>query len=226
MSYELNKRRTRINPEVYEQSVHRAIGQRLNTSLGQYLADKQYIPGTGVDVVPGEADEVGIRATEFSVGSGRTTEMSKQKATSYGRKMGKMMSEDPMVKELVGSGFFQDFARGFMMPFKAISSIAKPVLGLIPHPAAQVAKVGLDLAGLGKASEEAKEVEERMEDEEEVADTGAVDENVGGMKAKPKKKRTISDKMRKRAMLVKKLMKDEKMSLAQASKAIKDRQLM
>lgn len=226
MSYELSLQRASVRPTLSQRADRRAEGNRLNTSLAEYLADKQFIPGSGVDFTPHGQDDVGIRGGEYSTGSGSSAMSGKQKATAYGRKMGKKMMEDPEVKELVGSGFFQDFARGFMMPFKAIASVAKPILSLVPHPAAQAARVGMDLAGLGKASDEAEEMEEKMEDDEEVGDTGAVDVDVGGARAKPKNKRSISDKMRKRGMLVKKLMRDEGMTLAQASKAIKERGLM
>ena len=227
MSYELSLQRASVRPTLSQRADRRAEGNRLNTSLPVYLADKQFIPGSGVDYTPFGQDDVGIRGGEYSAGSGSgamSGKSGKQKATAYGRKMGKQMMEDPEVKELVGSGFFQDFARGFMMPFKAIASVAKPILSLVPHPAAQVARVGMDLAGLGKASDEAAEVEEKVGDDEEVGDTGAVD--VGDARARPKNKRSISDKMRKRGMLVKKLMRDEGMTLAQASKAIKERGLM
>jgi len=229
MSYELSLQRASVRPTLSQRADRRAEGNRLNTSLPVYLADKQFIPGSGVDYTPFGQDDVGIRGGEYSAGSGSgamSGKSGKQKATAYGRKMGKQMMEDPEVKELVGSGFFQDFARGFMMPFKAIASVAKPILSLVPHPAAQVARVGMDLAGLGKASDEAAEVEEKVGDDEEVGDTGAVDVDVGGARARPKNKRSISDKMRKRGMLVKKLMRDEGMTLAQASKAIKERGLM
>jgi len=229
MSYELSLRRAVIRPAVRTMAGDRAVGDRLNTGLAQYLANKQFIPGTGVVFIPGGQDEVGIRGGEYSYGKGSSvcgSGMSKAKAVSAGKMMAKRAMEDPEIKELVGSGFFQDFARGFMMPFKAIASVAKPILSLVPHPAAQAARVGMDLAGLGKASDTAQEVEEMTGDDEEVGDTGAVDVAVGGARAKPKPKRVMSDKMKKRGMLVKKLMSSEGLTLAQASRAIKERGLM
>ena len=38
-----------------------------------------------------------------------------------------------------------------MSVVRPVASIAKPILGLIPHPAAQAASAGLSLAGLGRS---------------------------------------------------------------------------
>jgi len=54
--------------------------------------------------------------------------------------------------DIEGAGFWSDFADGFKKGFKMVSDpVLKPVLGLIPHPAAQIAKHGLEAVGLGKS---------------------------------------------------------------------------
>jgi hypothetical protein len=55
------------------------------------------------------------------------------------------------LRELHGEGFWDDFKRGFMSVIKPIASIAKPILSVVPHPAAKAAAVGLSALGLGKS---------------------------------------------------------------------------
>ena len=52
--------------------------------------------------------------------------------------------------QMHGSGFFSDFWDGFKKGFKGVMSVAKPILGVIPHPAAQGASGVLGALGLGK----------------------------------------------------------------------------
>lgn len=83
--------------------------------------------------------------------------------------------------EMEGAGFLEDFGRGFMMPFKAVSGIAKPFL-----PA--VAQAGLSAIGLGK----------------------------------PKPKRQVSQRMKQRAEMVRRVMKERGCSLGEASRIVKE----
>jgi hypothetical protein len=54
------------------------------------------------------------------------------------------------LRELHGDGFFDDFAKGFMSVIRPFASIAKPILAVVPHPAARAASAGLSALGLGK----------------------------------------------------------------------------
>jgi hypothetical protein len=59
--------------------------------------------------------------------------------------VGKMLAQ-----HLRGSGFFDDFKRGFMSVVGPAASIAKPLLALVPHPGAKIASAGLGALGFGK----------------------------------------------------------------------------
>ena len=55
-----------------------------------------------------------------------------------------------------GDGFFGDIWSGIKDGLGEVASIAKPILGMVPHPAAQMASAGLEALGAGK-DEEVKE---------------------------------------------------------------------
>lgn len=112
--------------------------------------------------------------------------------------LGKKYAEEIVRAEptFKGSGnFWGDFKKGFMSVIKPASGIAKKVLPLA-GPEGVVASVVLDAIGLGK---------------------------------KPKTKRKVSEatsaKRKRRGALVKQLMKDEGLTLPQASSAVKQRNL-
>lgn len=109
-----------------------------------------------------------------------------------------ILDQDEEVRELKGKGFWGDFQRGF-------SSVVAPVgdaLGYIPLPPAQVASVALKGADAG------------------------VKALTKGKGKGVKKASSPNDKRKIRGKLVSKLMKEEGLTLAQASKAIKERGLM
>ena len=136
------------------------------------------------------------------------------KAEELGEAYGKAIeAEDDDVKELVGSGFFSDFARGFKKGFKSVVSPAVKIAGLIPTPQAQIASavgstLGLGKAGAGKAG------------------AGRAGAGKAGAGKAGAGKRQASEKMKKRGALVSKLMKKHNMSLGQASKYIKENDLL
>lgn len=151
-----------------------------------------------------ENDEVGGGPV-----GGRVVGGAKQK---LGRMLGKMTDEDMAMlhnvvkmsdQELEGSGFYSAMGRSFV-------DRIRPLLGETgtTHPVVQ---------GTGKAGEAEMNVVEMVGD----GVTGGV--KVGGVKVGGRK---ISDKMKKRSELVKKLMKEKKLSLAEASKYIKEHNLM
>lgn len=157
---------------------------------------------------------VGGRVVGGARVGGRVVGGAKQK---LGRMLGKMSDEDMSMlrdvvkmsdEELEGSGFYSAMGRSFV-------SRIRPLLGETgtTHPSVQ---------GAGKASEAEMNVVEMVGDGVSGGGvTGGV--KVGGVKVGGRK---ISDKMKKRSELVKKLMKEKKFSLAEASKYIKDNKLM
>lgn len=66
----------------------------------------------------------------------------------------KGLSEDEAkTKVLKGSGFWSDFADGFMSVVKPVASIAKTITGFIPHPVAQGVSGVLGALGAGKPTQ-------------------------------------------------------------------------
>jgi hypothetical protein len=54
------------------------------------------------------------------------------------------------LRELHGEGFWDDFKKGFMSVVRPVAQIAKPILAVVPHPAAKAAALGMSALGLGK----------------------------------------------------------------------------
>jgi hypothetical protein len=127
---------------------------------------------------------------------------------------------------LEGGGFFDDFASGFKKGFEGVMKVAKPVLGVIPHPAAQAASSALGAVGFGKLTIEHGE-------ESEVEGCGKLTIHHGGMgtgayEGKGKKTRKAAgpnDKRRARAAVVKKVMQERGCGLGEASKIVKQEKL-
>lgn len=151
----------------------------------------------------------------------------KKQAKMMGEDYGKSMAEmDEEARELVGGGFFDDFVSGIKTGFNTIAPIAKTVLGVIPHPAAQAASAGLSLAGFGKAKDgmtakERKAMEKLHKAMAESKKGGAL---TGGKKKRAKA--TGGDKRKQRGAMISKLMKSKGMTLGQASKYIKENDLI
>jgi hypothetical protein len=66
----------------------------------------------------------------------------KPKERSAGFTVGDAQKDMP----LEGAGFFDDVWSGI----KSVGRVAKPFISMIPHPAAQIAAQGMDMAGMGK----------------------------------------------------------------------------
>lgn len=118
------------------------------------------------------------------------------------------------ITSLHGSGFFDDFAKGFM----SVAKVAKPLIGLIPHPAAQAASGVLGALGAGtKKGMMRKTARKAYEGEME----GGMD--TGAYKGEGKKKRVVGagDGRRKRAEVVKRVMAERGLSMIEASKVVK-----
>jgi hypothetical protein len=128
-----------------------------------------------------------------------------------------------------GGGFFSDFWDGFKKGFSGVMNVAKPVLSLIPHPAAQSASKVLGAVGFGKRGRKKKAGACTAGAMTAGATKGAGDD-VGGActaGALTGAAMTGSGKGKgkgntKRIEIVKKIMKQKKMSMIQASKYVKE----
>jgi hypothetical protein len=150
---------------------------------------------------------------DLKFGSGKSKKEMKEMAIGMGRQYGMgVMEMDKDAKDLVGAGFFKDFGKGFVDGLKMVAKVAKPVLSLVPHPAAQAASKALGAVGLGKGKKLLGRTQMKEEDLE------------GGRKHRAKA--GAGDKRKRRGQLISKLMKEKGMSLGEASKHIKQHNLI
>lgn len=157
-----------------------------------------------------------------------------------GMKYGKGCDICEMNKHLEGKGFWEDFGRGFMSVIKPVASVAKAVLPVVAPGVGTAAALGMNAIGLGKSGGEKKKKEKKGKEDpviekllggELIMKTnkgssmsgGGVS---GGGVSGGKKKRKTSDKMKKRGELVRKIMKERGVKLAEASRIIKSEGLM
>ena len=148
-----------------------------------------------------------------------------KKAQDLGRKyMEALMKADPELAELHGAGLFdkflegaKTFGKGFMLPIKAAGAIGEAT-GIAPLAAIGKATKAVGLGkGRKKAMKDMEEVSE-MEDEIGVGGAGAV---IGGAKKK-RAASAVSSRRRARGQAISRLMKEQGMTLGQASKYIKE----
>lgn len=136
---------------------------------------------------------------------GSKRKMTKQEAKKLGQLLGHQISktmEPRMSSGLRGGSMWGDFSKGFKIGFHGtlnpIVKIAKPVSKAVGlKPVGEVLDAVKDVSG-----------------------------EIIGKGMKKKRKRVVSDKMRKRGMLIKKLMKEKGLTLPQASKYIKQNNLL
>jgi hypothetical protein len=125
------------------------------------------------------------------------------RAVGSGKPLGRTHSK--MMNDIRGAGFFDDFQKGFMSVIRPVASIAKPFLPLAgPYGAAGSA--ALSALGLGRRGMDSDSEDDRVE-------------AVGG-----RRKRASAgpnDARRKRGAMVSKLMREQGMTLGEASKHIK-----
>ena len=143
-----------------------------------------------------------------------------KKAHDMGMKyMKALMEADPELAELHGAGIFdkfldgaKTFAKGFALPVK----IAADITGIPPLKAA---KAGLTAVGLGKGrgKRSVRDMEQIDEMEDAMGIGGAV---TGGRKTRAAS--GTSSARRARGAMVSKLMREQGMTLGQASKHIKE----
>lgn len=134
----------------------------------------------------------------------------KKKAEDIGEEYGREMADqDGELKELVGGGFWKDFAKGL----KKGVQIAAPFAG----PAGAAVSAGLSLIGDGQARGKAEK--RRMGVDAQGADMGV---KKGGRRAKA----GAGDKRKQRGAMISKLMREKGMSLGEASRHIKQNNLI
>lgn len=126
-----------------------------------------------------------------------------KKAMSLGEELGKKVGHMQDVKKMVGAGFFDDFKKGFVKGVKMIGTPVKKIAKAVGKsvPEARIAGDVLEAIGLGK-SKKAK------------------------AKAKAKKPMKSTDKRKVRGAMISKLMKSKGMTLGEASKHIKENNLI
>lgn len=137
---------------------------------------------------------------------------------------------DDEVKHLVkGKGFFSSFTSGMKKAMKVLPAAVATAGAITGQPEIVAPALALHAAVNGKGK--ANLLDQFITTHNKRAGSGKAPKHVSGRSApfnvptsaklKPKKKRVVSDKMKRRNALVRKLMKENKMSLAQASKHIK-----
>lgn len=237
----------------------RLVGTTTNRELAKINAGRKFVGGARARVekrmigsgggLPSQEAFENMRVMGKTLSGGRMsysggrkhmTKAEMKKMKNKAEKLGKLYGselkkQDPEVQELVGSGFLEDFGRGFLMPFKALSSVAKPILSTVGGPVGKIASAGLSAIGLGAGEEEMEMSEEEMEMPKNKrtrkkrggAMTGG-GVTGGGMTGGKKRRRKAgaNDKRKKRGAMISRLMKQEGMSLGQASKYIKENGLM
>jgi hypothetical protein len=206
----MSQRNKAVKSAVSEMADARAVEETLNTPINLVVRSKggakkmkdmkadvkDYKGGAGLARMVGSGVTGGAMCAPSPrmVGSGVTGGAMVSDRTELAKKyeaLGRQYAEDvrAIEPELVGSGFWEDFGRGFMMPFKAVASVAKPLLPVVAPGVGHIASAGLSALGLGKA---------------------------------PRKQASPDDKRRMRGQAVSKLMKQHGMSLAEASRYVKE----
>ena len=160
------------------------------------------------------------------------------------------MDPTSSVSDVKGGNWWKDFKKGFAAPFKSIVkpvtnvvkdldiplvSEAANALGDVADVASSIAPKSTTADGQKRAddyrrNEAKKDLRKRhpkwsqkkvdAEAEKQLQELKKYDYK-GGAKPKPKKKRVLSDKMRRRAAAVKKIMKEKGLKLIEASKYVK-----
>lgn len=111
-----------------------------------------------------------------------------------------------LMEHLEGGTFWESIVSAL----KPVASVARTVTGFIPHPAAQAVSAGLKMLGAGQKNEHATRRRRHSDDHTPAA--------------KPKRK--LTDRMKKRNELVRKLMREEGMTLPEASAYIKQHSIV
>lgn len=97
-----------------------------------------------------EMFEMSGRGMKRMVGGAKKRKSAEKMGQMYGKEV---VAMDDDVKELVGSGFFEDFGRGFMKGLRMVSGVAKKVLPIVAPGVGNVASAGLSAVGLGNKRE-------------------------------------------------------------------------
>ncbi len=160
------------------------------------------------------------KPTPLYLGSG-----SKKDVEKLGETMAKMIADQN--PELVASGimtggsFWDSIKKGFHKVVKAVKKVAPAVKAVAPLVApgyGTALATGMTAVGLGQRNKNRKHILSVEEAEKMVSGRGKT--------KKPRKKRAPSAKMKKRGQLVSKLMKEEGLTLPEASRYIKENNLI
>ncbi len=183
------------------------------------------------------------RYDTIDIKHGGNKKLSKQDFLNLGIQIAKSVIENPEVqallndtrKKVYGGGFWNDFNKGFMSVIKPAAQVAK-VVAPIAGPEGMALSAGLHAVGLGKKKRGGKKIKDYANDFMEM-DLSDIRDNIGSeamamlkkgrkMTGLGKKKRKVSERTKKRGALVSKLMKQEGMSLGEASRYIKENNLI
>ncbi len=116
-----------------------------------------------------------------------------------------------------------DFWNSILSVLKPVASVARTITGFIPHPAAQAVSSGLSMLGAGPLDGK----KGRGRPRKLMAPSPMAPEHaMTGAGVATKKKRKLTDRMKKRNDLVRRLMREEGMTLPDASRYIKEHNLL
>lgn len=154
--------------------------------------------------------ELGLPKKSSLEGAGLMSENVKR-VVGGGKKRGR-----PAKKHLEGEGFFDDVWSGIKTVASPVLKIAKPLLKMVPDPRAQMAGNLLDAVGAGKKRGRPS----KMKGGRELVPVANMKASSMAGQGKPKK--TGGNK---RNELVKKIMKEQGLSMIKASSYVKDHEL-
>jgi hypothetical protein len=154
--------------------------------------------------------ELGLPKKSSLEGAGIMDE-SVKRVVGGGKKRGR-----PAKKHLEGEGFFDDVWSGIKTVASPVLKIAKPLLKMVPDPRAQMAGNLLDAVGAGKKRGRPS----KMKGGRELVPVANMKASSMAGQGKPKK--TGGNK---RNELVKKIMKEQGLSMIKASSYVKDHEL-
>ncbi len=152
----------------------------------------------------------------------RAKDLAEQQNQLQERELVRRIVREQLIDHLEGEGFLQDLA-----------GVVKNISSIIPHPAAQGVSKVLGALGAGHNGERKKQTkkEQIIQGEGVISDLNIpVISGLAGLFGlghdQPKKKRVLSAKMQKRNQILSRLMKEEGMTLPEASRYIKQQNLM
>jgi hypothetical protein len=151
----------------------------------------------------------------------RAKDLAEQQNQLQDRELVRRIVREQLIDHLEGDGFLQDLA-----------GVVKNIASIIPHPAAQGVSKVLGALGAGhKVNTKKQSIKGDLQGEGVISDLNIpVITGIAGLFGlghdQPKKKRVLSAKMQKRNKIMSRLMKEEGMTLPEASRYIKEQNLI